>query len=149
MWVSTRPPRYPTFREIKQMTPNDIEYNTADSIELINRRISDRETEIKIMTHINQIVNDYTNQVEELLDEDSEFESDFEPHFELIINNVITNYNTDTADDIDDLVEKVAFILDSIRETYEYRNQPIYLNYYETYNECEELYTIQEKPVNP
>ena len=131
------------------MTPSEFEELT-DSIELINRRISDRETEIKIMTHINQIVNDYANQVEELLDDlDSEFESDFEPHFELIINNVITNYNTDTADDIDDLVEKVAFILDSIRETYEYRNQAIYLNYYETYNECEELYTIQEKPVNP
>ena len=150
MWVSTRPPRYPTFREIKQMTPNDIEYNTADSIELINRRISDRETEIKIMTHINQIANDYANQVEELLDEDSEFESDFEPHFELIINNVITNYNTDNDDQIDDLVEKVGYIINSLRESYEYHNKAIYLNYVNIYNDIIEVYVFQnEESVNP
>jgi len=148
VWVSTRPPRYPTFREIKQMTPNDIE-NTTDSIELINKKSADRELEIKIMTHINKIVEIYEDQLAQNLDEDSEYESDFQAHFELKINNVITEYDTDNEDHIDDLVEKVEYIITSLRESYEYHNKGIYLYYVDIYNDIIELYVIQENPVNP
>ena len=150
MWVSTRPPRYPTFREIKQMTPNDIEYNTADSIELVDRKISDKKLEIKIMTHINKIVEIYEDQLEQFLEEDSEYESDFKAHFELKINNVVTDYNTDNYEQIDDLVEKVEYIINSLRESYEYHNKGIYLYYVDIYNDIIEVYVFQnEESVNP
>jgi hypothetical protein len=138
------------------MTPDFLRYFedfdsliTTDSIELINKKSADREHEIKIMTHINKIVEIYEDQLAQFLEEDSEYESDFTAHFELKINNVITEYDTDNEDHIDDLVEKVEYIITSLRESYEYHNQGIYLYYVDIYNDIIELYVIQENPVNP
>ena len=139
------------------MTPYYLRYFSdfdslinTNSNEIINRIDSDKKLEIKIRTHIYKIVEIYEDQLAQILDEDSEYESDFQAHFELKIDNVITDYDTDNKDQIDDLVKKVGYIINSLRETYDiYHNKAIYLDYVDIYNDITEVYVFQENPVNP
>tara|TARA_R110001606_G_scaffold174496_1_gene321071 strand:+ start:294 stop:704 length:411 start_codon:yes stop_codon:yes gene_type:complete len=121
----------------------------TNSNEIINRKISDKKLRIKIITHINKIVEIYEDQLAQFLEDRIGNQSEIKAHFELKINNVITDYDTGNKDQIDDLVEKVGYIINSLRETYEYHNKAIYLYYVDIYNDIIELYVIQENPVNP